>query len=234
MNLSEAHQTHEHCQTSHWSSPLRAVSGTCSRKKKQSPHTGINWENENLGGWLHEFCVLLVLGDYVFTGWHLTSYSVLHIPFGYCQSLMWQFHMANCTEICRKETPPKPNWCHNLRNTNKYRRPFLNDHDCLTSFPSLLRNFALTPFKRAFGRPAPPTAGLPRRGRPYQAVLQTHVIVGLLGNPDGLLQGELGLLTEDRLHVSISWTAANVHKRQQQRTVERLIGGEQAPGRGCD
>lgn len=32
----------------------------------------------------------------------------------------------------------------------------------------------------------------------YQAVLQADMIIGLLGNPDGLLQSQLGLLAEGK------------------------------------
>ena len=35
---------------------------------------------------------------------------------------------------------------------------------------------------------------LPQHMKPAQTVLQTHVILGLLGNPNCLLQGELCLL----------------------------------------
>lgn len=48
------------------------------------------------------------------------------------------------------------------------------------------------------------------RGRPHQTVLQTHVIVGLLGNPNCLLQGELCLLTNDRLNINIPVTIASM------------------------
>lgn len=60
-------------------------------------------------------------------------------------------------------------------------------------------------------------------GWPYQAMLETHMIVGLLGNPDCLLQGELCLLTNDRLNISISLTTTNMHKQQKQEGICTVI-----------
>lgn len=73
---------------------------------------------------------------------------------------------------------------------------------------------------RGLQRPTQPTRKAPKpRGRPHQTVLETHVVVGLLGNPNCLLQGELCLLTNDRLNINIpsTITKKQTHGRRRPR-----------------
>lgn len=55
------------------------------------------------------------------------------------------------------------------------------------------------------------------------------MIIGLLGDPDGLLQGELRLLTDDRLDVNISLTITDTHKQRRQEVICAVIH----PRAGC-
>lgn len=45
-------------------------------------------------------------------------------------------------------------------------------------------------------------------------MLETHMIVGLLGNPNRLLQGELCLLTRDRPNINNTLTITNMSKQR--------------------